>query len=274
MRKVIFTLILFAICARATPSEQHPAEEVTLHKSFPDIVDQIKRAIAYLEVGTNVKGCSKQGTAFLIDKNGILATCYHTVFDTGTHQGEPMIPDTSRIYVKFHVHDKSFKAQVVICRDDRDIAILRIRAEPGHLDSSNVLPATFARVDDIREGVDVASTGYDLTQQSKRFGRTYFWPTTHRGIVSSVRWVGPGVHDEFLDSFQADMLVNKGASGSPIYLAKDGRVIGMNTGFMGQQKEGILVNYGLANCVPAWAISKLYHDWIKSTRSSNVTNSN
>lgn len=271
MRNLI-TLLFFilVVCASITCGqtelENNAENKQSGQKSFPDIVDQIKRGVAYLEVETNIKGQSKIGTAFLIHKLGILATCRHTLFDTSSYEGKPMVPDTSQIYVKFHEHETSYKAQLLIQRKDRDIAIIQVKANRARLDSLDLLPITFGRSNEIREGLDIACTGYDLTQKTKKFDKTYYWLTTHRGIVSCVFAIGPEESQEFVDFFQADILINWGVSGSPVYLADNGKVVGMCEGFMVQKKEELVLSSGLANCIPAWAICKLFTNWVDSVK--------
>ncbi len=257
---MIFVGLVF-LGGTATPVQPNAAEDPVAQTSFPDIVSSIKNGIAYVNVSTSIPSIASKGTAFLIDKSGVLATCSHIFFDTLKYGRSVGIPDTSHILVRFHYHQNFYKAAVVASREDRDIALLQVSFRPGEVDSLNVVPVQLGSTEETREGVDLACAGYDLDQRTRPFGRTYHWLTTHRGILSCAEWIGPEGDQEFLNSFQADMLVNRGASGSPVYLAESGRVIGMIKGFQGQDTCGVTINYGLADCVPIWAIVRLLLQW-------------
>ncbi|MCK4606791.1 MAG: trypsin-like peptidase domain-containing protein [candidate division Zixibacteria bacterium] len=272
---MIVASIVFALLPIAPHvAGQGTDKEAIIEQSFPDVVDKMKRSIASVGVRTNVDSIEKRGTAFLIylaADHGLLATCRHTLLKPSMHKDMRVIPDTSRIYVTFHEHEEVFKAQVLVDQEERDIAIICIELKQAKADSLELLPVNLAKAREIRDGLDIGCTGYDLTQKTKRFDKTYLWLTTHRGVVSCTFAIGPTQGEEFIDHFQADMLVNKGASGSPVYKAGDGRVIGMCQGFKGKEKEGLLVNHGLANCVPIWAVYKLLIDWVELHRSPDTT---
>lgn len=272
-RIIPYVLVVFLVtggCAILKGRGESADPERVLH----NIVDDIKRSIAFVQVQTQVEGVRYEGTAFLIAKYNrlhILAACRHTFFDTSNFRDTVIIPDTARIRIKFHSHDKSYKGQVLIEQLKRDIAILGVIVDEGTLKSLDLAPVQFATAPEIMDGVEVACTGYDLTQKWDRFNQTYHWLTTHRGIISCTFAIGPKADYKFVDLFQVDMLINKGSSGAPVYLAADGRIVGMNKGFKGQEKGGLLVNYGLANCVPAWAIMKLFNEWRRSIQTSDTT---
>jgi hypothetical protein len=227
-------------------------------RDFCDIVNEMKASIAYLNVCTNVDSIAIVGTAFLIDSRGYLATCAHAFFDTVRQDSVTLIPDTSRVYLKFELAREFLRAQIVAVRIDRDISILQLAEDQPGTASIPMRQVSFAETRDICDGLDIACTGYDLAGQTDlRFGRTYRRLTTHRGIISSIFVVGPADTLEFLDAFQADMLINPGASGSPVYEASTGKVVGMIKGTRGKELLGVPINFGLADCVPGWAIIRL-----------------
>ncbi len=170
---------------------------------------------------------------------------------------------------KVELEDTWDRAEIFTERQDRDIALLRVLVASSVQDSLGLAAVSTQKTSLIVEGMEIGCTGYDLAQTSKRFNKTYIWPTTHKGVVSSTFKIGPSVNQQFLDGFQADIIINKGTSGSPIYSAKDGLVIGMCRGFKGIELGDIVINYGLAVCVPIWAIDKLFMSYQDSVRNSS-----
>jgi hypothetical protein len=240
-----------------TPKDQNP---------FISNVNEIKKSIAVIRVGTNNRFV-KQGTAFLIDSVGVLATCSHILFDTTNYEGSNIIPDTSKISIKFNNSKHFINAEILISRKDRDITLIfpkialntwiRLR------DSLQIRPVSIGESYEVQDGLDIACTGYDLGQSSNDFNELHYWTTTHKGIVSCTYAIGPTEAGIFLDRFQADMLINQGASGSPIYRSDNGTVIGMFRAFKSTIINGTPVNYGIAECVPIWAIDNLFINYIK-----------
>lgn len=77
----------------------------------------------------------------------------------------------------------------------------------------------------IRTGIEVAAAGFPLGSQPLTvFGKvSQLSATVRRGIVSSVH-PSPG---PFPDGFTTDMALQQGSSGSPVFLADSGTVIGI-----------------------------------------------
>lgn len=228
---------------------------------FPEIVEQIKHSIAYVEVHTNVKGKSITGTSFVLQLMGdfvVLATARHILRDSLYEDGKWIVPNVREIYVRFALADTFYKAEILTERQDRDIALLRLIVAGSVQDSLGLAVVSTQKSSLIVEGMEIGCTGYDLAQITKRFDNTYIWLSTHKGVVSSTFKIGPSANQQFLDGFQVDIIINKGTSGSPIYSAKDGLVIGMCRGFKGFKLGDIVINYGLAECVPIWAVDKLF----------------
>lgn len=249
-------LIIFLIISQCTISAQ---SRITSNaEPFCDVISKIKFSIGYLNICTNVDSLAVTGTAFIIDQRGYLATCAHPFFDTTSRDSILLIPDTSRIYVKLETSDKFFRVCISSYRIDRDIVILKFLPNQAGLSPNLFIPVAFGETIDICEGLDIACTGYDLAGQTDiKFGRIYRRLTTHKGIISAVFAVGPADSLEFLETFQADMLINKGASGSPVYEVETGKVLGMVKGMRGRELMGIPISFGLADCVPSWSIIRV-----------------
>lgn len=253
---VVALLLSFNLSLFAQQSDTSFVKE----KPLPEVINQIKKSLAYVEAKTNVEGVVKQGTGFLItlvDNIGVLATCRHILFEPGEYEGQKVLPDTSRIMVRFHNHKQFVNAYLLADREDRDIALLCVILDTLLSESYALSHITAAKVPETEEGMEAAYTGYDLTQHTKKFGKLYLWPTTHRGIISSLRLIGPEGDVEFLDYIQLDVVSNKGASGSPAYLARSGKVIGIVTGMLAKEVEDVTVGFGITNCQPIWAVFRL-----------------
>ena len=238
-------------------------------QEFHQVVQGVKSGVAYFDVRTDDPGLSATGTAFLLSNTGLVVTCWHTLYDTANHMGRKGVPDTDQIYLNFDTHGRIYKAEVLHHSQAKDVALLRINLTQAKCDSFRLNPVVLGTVDLVHEGEDVACTGYDLSQTWKRFGRKYHWLTTHRGIISCVFTIGPSSKEHYLDRFQIDALVNKGASGGPVYLAESGVVVGMVQSFKGKERDGLVVNYGLANCTPVWKILKTVTEWRASATESD-----
>jgi serine protease Do len=144
------------------------------------------------------------------------------------------------------------EANKVAVDDEHDIAILRI---PGP-----ALPA-LALGDDstVREGESVAFTGFPIAPVLG------LYPVTHRGIVSSITplAVAP-TSSQLLDNkmihrleenysvFQLDATAYPGNSGSPLYGAETGDVIGIvSSVFVKETKEKVLQDpSGISYAIP------------------------
>ncbi len=237
---------------------------------FPDVVREIKRCAAFVEIRTNNDTLLRKGTAFLLDRSGIAATCWHNLFET-THvdPGTAIVPDTAKIFLQFFDRKPVYQATMVDQEPGKDIALLQVAIPVDDYSKYSLAPIEFTHVSEIEEGLDVGCTGYDLGQKSDTFGREFKWFSTHRGIVSCRMDIGASEKDEDLTQFQASMLVNKGSSGAPVYRADDGRLVGMVKSFMGRELPGAVVNYGIANCVPALAIAKLYEKYKQRLAAKN-----
>lgn len=144
-------------------------------------------------------------------------------------------------------------ARVAAREDARDLAILRIDGTP--------LPAlSLAEPDGVREGQDIAFTGFPI---GNVLG---FSPVTHRGIIAAITPIGiPQERARQLDPalvrrlgtdpfrvYQLDATAYPGNSGSPVFEPDSGRVIGVvNMVFVKSTKEAVLSEpSGISYAVP------------------------
>lgn len=217
-----------------------------------DTIERVKPSI--LVIGLFSKTTSPQfqmrGTGFVVGAGNIAATNSHVlpdsldrdtriaVLQSAGHQGNPQI-----------------RLAEVLARDkDHDMALLRL--EGPTLPSLRLIPS-----DSVREGQGVAFTGFPIG------GALGFSPVTHRGTISSITPIGiPGGNSTQLNGkliqqlkrgtfkvFQLDATAYPGNSGSPLFDADTGDVIGIvNMVFIKGSKEAALsAPSGISYAIPS-----------------------
>lgn len=139
-----------------------------------------------------------------------------------------------------------------------DLALLRMSGEP--------LPAVSLRAEPelVPEGTAIAATGFPI---GLVLG---LYPATQTGIVSArPPNISPQPDSRFLDAafvtapryevYQLDMVAYPGHSGSPLYAAKTGEVVGIvNATFIKTTREKVIADpSGIAYAIPAGFIRQL-----------------
>jgi S1-C subfamily serine protease len=198
------------------------------HGALPETVERIKSSI--VAVGTFQKTRSPpfvfRGTGFAVADGTLIATAAHALPET--LQTEPPELMVVLVAVPGAREPQPREAKPIAVDRVHDVALMRIGGAP--------LPVvTFGDSDAVRDGTAIAFTGFPL---SNALG---FYPVTHRGIVSSRAPVAlPSPTARQLDSrvirgvnagpfvlFQLDATAYGGHSGSPLYTADTGEVIGL-----------------------------------------------
>ena len=193
-----------------------------------DAIDKVRPAV--VAVGTFQKTRSPplvyRGTGFAVGDGLLVATAAHVVPET--LQTDP--PETMIVWVGAPgaLEPQEREARAVAVDRIHDVALLRIGGAP--------LPAvTLGDSDSVREGSVVAFTGFPI---GNALG---FNPVTHRGIISARPPIAiPSPTAKQLDSrvirsvksgafriFQLDATAYPGHSGSPLYDAESGKVVGI-----------------------------------------------
>jgi len=149
---------------------------------------------------------------------------------------------------------------VVATDREHDLAILAIRGA--------ALPVlSLGDSATVREGQEIAFTGFPI---GAVLG---LYPVTHRGIVSSITPIARPVENSRnlnaaqlrhlrnsrFDTFQLDATAYPGNSGSPVYEATTGRVIGvLNSVFVKESKESVLERpSGISYAIPVLHVNAL-----------------
>ena len=211
-----------------------------------DIVPTIKPSVVGITTVQTNRGLAAQmvGTGFVVADGQHVVTNHHVVnADTKTAYFVTIALDTGV--------DRR-EARVVGTDPAHDLALLKIEGK--------ALPPLRLRTGEqmAGEGSDVAITGFPI---GTALGLVR---ATQRGTVAAVTAnVSAEPHSSMLDAaflmtprypvYQVDMVAYPGNSGSPLYLAETGEVIGiLNSGFVKATKERVLSEpSGISFAIPS-----------------------
>jgi serine protease Do len=226
---------------------------VSVYAQDSDLVSQIQRIKpGIVAVGTyyfnDRPAIQFRGTGFAVGDGTLIVTNAHTI--TAITQAKKI----TRLRV-FHDHFPPHGQPATVVKEDEkhDLALLKI--EKSSLPSLKVADSA-----DVKEGEDVAFTGYPL---GLILGLN---PTTHRGIISAISPIvipSPNARAmkkeivAFLrhpfDVFQIDATAYPGNSGSPVFRIATGEVIGIiNMVFVKGKKENLITKpSGITYAIPS-----------------------
>jgi len=230
------------------------------YAGLPEAIERVKPAI--VAVGTFQKMRSPafvfRGTGFAVDDGTLVATNAHVLpAALQPANGETMMV---LVHVPGAKAPQPREAKVIATDKEHDLALLRISGAP--------LPAvTFGNSESVRDGQSIALTGFPI---GNALG---FYPVTHRGIIAALTPIAiPAATASGLDArvvrslksgpfvlFQLDATVYPGHSGSPLYDAETGEVIGIvNMGMLkGMKDTAVGQPSGISFAVPARYLQEL-----------------
>jgi S1-C subfamily serine protease len=160
-----------------------------------------------------------QGSGFILDRQGHIATNYHVVADAQNIEVQTM--------------DKHRYKATVIGKDQRhDLALLQINAP-------NLQPVMLASSADLVPGQKVYAIG-------NPFGLN---GTMTSGIISAIRSIRGPMGGEIDNAIQTDAAINPGNSGGPL-LNSRGEVIGINTLIATNPNESVDQSAGIGFAIP------------------------
>jgi serine protease Do len=225
---------------------------------LPTTIEQVKPSI--VAIGTYKKTQSPpfifRGTGFALGDGNQIATNAHVLPDL-TQIDAPELA----ILIRGSGGEGSIRHGRILSKDSaHDLAIIRIDGPP-------LPPLKLGESSAVREGQSVAFTGFPIG------GALGFSPVTHRGIVSAITpIVIPGGNSSQLnmaqirqikrgsfDVLQLDATAYPGNSGSPLFDANNGTVIGIiNMVFIKGSKEAALSNpSGITYAIPVEHLKNL-----------------
>ena len=197
------------------------------------------------------------GTGFVVGNGRQVITNHHVIpVDIDTEHKESLAVFTGRGEASV-----IRAARLVRSDPEHDLALLEFSGEP--------LPAlTLGDGAQVREGESIAFTGFPIGVVLGLF------PVTHRGIISVITpTVIPAWNSRSLtaaqvqrikspfDVYQLDATAYPGNSGSPVYRADSGVVIGViNSVFIKDTKEAVLEKpSGISYAIPIKYVHELLH---------------
>jgi S1-C subfamily serine protease len=224
---------------------------------LPATIAKIKPSI--VAVGTFMPRRSPRaimlGTGFVIADGSLVVTNAHVLpKQLDVEHIEKMI-----IFFKVGKNNKMADVDTLVVDEEHDIAILKIK--------EGKLPALLlGDTKDVREGQLYAFTGFPIGMVLGLF------PVTHQGIVSAISPIAiPVLRAKQLNRkmmqrlsnpfkvFQLDATAYPGNSGSPLYDAETGAVIGViNKVFVKESKEKVLSKpSGITYAIPIEHVKEL-----------------
>ena len=175
------------------------------------------------------------GTGFVIDKNGIIATNDHVAEILIKSEQHPLarngechfnvmlfsITDKGLLPIQLEIIEvfqpKSYPRKMLCAPDKPDIAFVKVKAKD--------LPALELDTSILKAGVEVATAGFPMgTKALVATGKLgQISPTLQRGIISAVL----PYQQALPHAYTINVMVQGGASGSPVFLPESGKVIGV-----------------------------------------------
>lgn len=217
---------------------------------LPDTIDRIRPSVVAVGTLMPIRRPQAQfmGTGFVIGDGRMVVTNHHVI---------PELIDQAKkeqlaVFSGRGPRAKAHPARIVRSDPDHDLVLLEI--SNGPLPAMSLAPAAV-----IREGEEVAFTGFPIGMVLG------LYPVTHRAIVSAITpVVAPSNNSKELKAkhilrmrnrfevYQLDGTAYPGNSGSPVYEAASGKVVGvLNSVFVKDTKETLLERpSGISYAIP------------------------
>jgi len=227
-----------------------------------EIIEQNEKSIVLIDIQkpgeNNQKMVSVRGTAFIISPDGKFVTCGHVYKKIPENELQFLgVSVSGKIDEKGITHYDRFKIKLLKMDEENDLALMQIITDKN-IDFEPVNIDRFGDSEKVKEGDEVVFIGYPLATEllSMGFGITM---NTNHCIISSIKKRGK---DGSLHFFMVDTHVNNGSSGSPVFSADTGKIIGIASAKISQwvslpegKKFDIPANMGI--CRPIQYTKKL-----------------
>jgi S1-C subfamily serine protease len=192
------------------------------------IIERNKKAIILIDVlipkENNQVTKSIKGTGFIISENGQFITCAHVYKSISQNELQYSgVMVFGKMDEKGIAHYNRYGLELLKIDEENDIALIKIVSD-NKIKFETI--KGFGDSEKIKEGEEVVFMGYPLALEliMMNFGITL---STNECIVSSIKKRGT---DGSLHFLMVDTHINNGSSGSPLFLRKTGKVIGMTSG--------------------------------------------
>ena len=229
--------------------------------ALPEALARVKPSVVAVGTFQKLRNPSFifRGTGFAVDDGTLIATNAHVVPEALQTDETMMV----LVHVPGAAEPQPREAKTVAMNREHDLALLRI--------SGARLPVvTFGDSESVRDGQSIAFTGFPI---GNSLG---FYPVTHGGIIASHSPIAvPATTTRQLDPrvvrslkagpfvlFQLDTTAYPGHSGSPLYDAASGEVLGIvNMGILkGTKDTAIGQPSGISFAVPARYLQELLRE--------------
>jgi S1-C subfamily serine protease len=217
--------------------------------SVTDVIAKVKPSVVGIGLydAMGVQTHQLRGSGFVFGDGTLVATNYHVI-------SQKLDPKKVQYHIVFSGtgrQPKIHKAEIIAKDLEHDLAILKL--------STALTPIKLAASNYVDDGTEVLLTGFPI---GAVLG---LYPATHRGIVAATTPdVIPTAHSsrlsiQMLDRlekkfmiYQLDITAYPGNSGSPLYAADSGEVIGiLNKVFVKESKETVLEKpSGISYAIP------------------------
>ncbi len=174
-----------------------------------------------------------QGSGFILDKQGHIATNYHVIAD-----GQSVEVQT--------IDKHRYKARVIGKDERHDLALLQID------NAGSLTPVVLAQSRDLIPGQKVFAIG-------NPFGLN---GTMTTGIISAIRSVRGPLGGEIENAIQTDAAINPGNSGGPL-LNSRGEVIGINSLIATNPNQAVDQSAGIGFAIPIDTVKAVLADFQK-----------
>lgn len=225
---------------------------------LPDVVEEITPSVVGVGTFDRLRSPAAQllGTGFVVGDGRTIITNAHVV-------GRPLSRTSNETYVIFigrGEQARSEPVEVLERNDEHDLAVLRFETGPA------LPPFRFAEPQRARAGLTIAFTGFPI---GAVLG---LYPVTHTGIIAGISPVAipRGSARELTaeqirlrrgawNIFQLDAVAYPGNSGSPLYDAATGDLLGViNMVLVKRNRESALSDpSGISYAIPAAQIIRL-----------------
>ena len=224
--------------------------------SITEIVAKVKPSVVgvgvYDALGAQMH--QLQGTGFVFGDGTLVATNYHVI----DKELDPQKVQYHIVFIGTGRNPKIVKVEIIARDREHDLAILKL--------PSPLTPLKLASPNYVEDGTDVLLTGFPI---GAVLG---LYPATHRGIIAATTPdVIPSAHSSQLSInmlkrlegkfmvYQLDITAYPGNSGSPLYNAENGEVLGiLNKVFVKESKETVLEKpSGISYAIPVKYLREL-----------------